>query len=242
MNVSRDCVFVLAFAILHLTVLPTVVLPQPFQIMEDHSNGRRFNDDPEARSYTNGTVTRQKYWIIDCQSPPLRCVANSDDLTLEIDTQMRPRLFVQVGRNTRISIQQKNFFIEAPELFTQPLGDAQIASLAKRHSFIVIEPPGAPTRRIATEGIDRAIYELHRLKRQPTSPSEGSFQDYKPMPLEPDGRLREAEDDAASAILMRHKRREGHYQLVPADKPQSEFAIRAQGGDSFFSDTGDAGY
>lgn len=242
MNATRRYGLVLAFAILQLTVLPTVVLPQPFQIMEDHSSGRRFNDDPDTRSYPNGTVTRQKYWTIGCQSPPLRCVANSDDLTLEIDTQMRARLFAQVGRNTRISIQQKNFIIEAPTLFTQPLGDTQIASLARRHSFIVIEPPGAPTRRIATEGIDRAIYDLRRRTRQPTRPSEGAFQDYKPMASESEGSLPEAEDDAASAILMRHKRREGHYQLVPADKPQSEFAIRAQGGDSFFSDTGDAGY
>lgn len=178
---------------------------------------------------------QQSPWSIQCYQSAHNCIARAPGMALWLDHELGLRFSVAAGSNARISIQERNYTTDAPKILSSALTKNDIHRLSQPNSFIVVEEMGKVIFRNSTFGLDQIYASL--LK------ANGGRD---PIEWGPVSELKAEEQDAESAYLPRHSlsaagATEFPQKLLPSNKPQSEFAIRAQGGNSFFSETGQAG-
>lgn len=225
--------------LMSLAILPTLLKADRLNSSNEGWLKYEIRLGGSALFYDLAQSKRRPLWIVDCAPPDLQCVARTEGLALRLDENRRPWLIGMASRAARISIQESNFLLDAPRLFVQPLTSEAIKSLSQKRSFLIIEEKGQSVWRVRTAGIDRVLEYLRwvddisnrvqpkaHLRRRgedgdlPESPSQIEKQHQLSRPIPP----KEVK------------------KFVPNDKPQSEFAIQSQGGHSFFSPSGRAGY
>jgi|GEM_PF-2809009 len=201
--------------------------------------------DGPAIFYRVHNAARKEIWRVDCTFPLRNCIARSNGLVLSLDANAKPWIIAARRRNSRVSMQVKNYTIDIPDLLNRPLSDGEVTHLSADHSFIVIESDGEVLLRTATKGLDQLISYLRWIK----SPQALTMRDARLWPdfraaklgqaqfstevLE-NSKLQLARSNGVNEQYIRHQ--------IPATKPQVEFAIKAQNGTSFYSASGRAGY
>lgn len=138
------------------------------------------------------------------------------------------------GPRVRVSIQDANYLRASDDLFSSPLSRDLVARLDCKKCFVVTEEDGHPIGRFPTLGLTQVISYLQWTK----SSTARGLNDGRHWPGLNES-LSAPDREIGKALVPPGFNQS---QLIPSDKPQSEFAIRSQGGKSFFSDTGRAGY
>lgn len=195
--------------------------------------------DGPALFYGVSSDRRAKLWSVYCAQPLRACVARASGLVLRIDEHGAPWLIAVTPPGARVSIQSRNYTQEAERLFSRALDADLIERLSHEKAFVVVEENGSVILRSRTTGIDKVVDYLTWIKGN----TARTLRDARLWPRNGDIRVQ----DMTPAVLERYEvmqRRalEAQRQLVPATKPQIEFAIRAQDGNSYYSPTGKAGY
>lgn len=178
-------------------------------------------------------------WTVTCQTPFRDCTARADVVRLQLNNKNEPWLDAPIAGGSRISIQEKNYTTDVPDLFSKPLSRSLIHRLAQPKTFLVVENNEHLLFRESLAQLDRVIAYLGELPQADTR----SFNAAAPIPAQ------ETLDHApvpATVLerfqIMQQRRSQPQRQMVPINKPQAEMAIRSQGGASFFRDDGRAGY
>lgn len=191
--------------------------------------------DGPAIFYEIDQDVRRELWSVDCRQPLRGCVARAPGLVLRVDEHQQPWLVAAAQHGARTSVQVVNFTQDAPFLLSRPLDAGMLDQLTRSNAFVVIEESGFVAQRTRSTGIAHVANYLAWLNTE----TARTLRDARLWPSH--GRL--AVGDMTPEVLERYEvmqRRalEAHRQLVPATKPQVEFAMRAQNGQSFFSATG----
>ncbi|CUJ14299.1 hypothetical protein [Cognatishimia activa] len=200
--------------------------------------------DGPALFYLKKNASRHVLWRVNCALPMRGCVAKATGLVLSINNSGQAVLFAAKPRKARVSLQVKNYTYDSLGLLSAPLTEEQISRLSGPKSFVVIESGTEVILRTPTQGIVEVISYLRWMN----TPLARTLRDAR---LWPDHQAEEFNKDRLSLESREHfevlKRRHAAVPnrqsvLVPVTKPQIEFAIGAQKGNSFFSKSGHAGY
>jgi hypothetical protein len=195
--------------------------------------------DGPALFYAVQEDIRHELWSVHCSQPLRGCVARAPGLALRMDRDLQPWLMAVAGPRARVSLQQRNFTQDIPGIFSTPLAPDLQTQLSRPDSFIVIEEQGQVVSRTRTEGLRQVVSYL----RWVNGATARTLRDARLWPgestLDP---ARMTPEVLERYEVMQRRRKEGQRQLVPSTKPQIEFAIQAQGGSSYYSATGQAGY
>lgn len=195
--------------------------------------------DGPALFYEASADSRRELWAIDCSAPLRGCVARADGIALRLDENGAPWLLAAAPFDARISIQTRNMTQQVKDIFASPLSQRDIAQLSKPQSFLVIENAGRVVLRTKTTAVASAISYLQWLQ----SPTGRTLRDARLWPETGPINTEAMEPDVLGRYeILQRRYDERQRQIVPNTKPQIEFAIQAQGGASYYSATGDAGY
>ena len=191
--------------------------------------------DGPALFYGVTNELRQELWSVHCAQPLRACVARSPGLVLRIDAEMQPWLIAPATPGVRISIQDRNYTQDTPNLLTGPLKADRIKKLSGENSFVIIEENGRVIQRTRTTGLDRVIDYLTWVHGN----TAHTLRDARLWPRNGDIRVQDMTPEVLERYeVMQRRALEAQRQLVPSTKPQIEFAIRAQEGDSFYDPQG----
>lgn len=191
--------------------------------------------DGPALFYGVSGETRQELWSVYCAQPLRSCVARSAGLVLRIDDKGAPWLIAATLPSSRISIQERNYTQDAPKLFDGPLRADQISKLSGQDAFVIVEEHGRTVLRGRTTGLDRVINYLTWVQ----GTTARTLRDARLWPRDGDIRIENMSPEVLERYeVMQRRAMEGQRQLVPATKPQIEFAIKAQDGHSFYDPSG----
>ena len=200
--------------------------------------------DGPALFFKRQSAARYVLWRVDCALPLRDCVAKSNGLALRIDAKGKAHLFAAKPHGARVSLQMKNYVLDSPKLLSDSLSAAQIVQLAKPKSFVVVESGDQVILRTPTEGIDQVISYLNWMNK----PLARTLRDARLWPDFQSRNLSKARMSLESLerleVLQRRHAAAPNRQsvLVPSTKPQIEFAIGAQNGNSYYSGNGRSGY
>lgn len=195
--------------------------------------------DGPALFYAVSQDIRQELWAVQCAQPLRGCVARAPGLVLRIDDNFEPWLLSVSQPNARVSLQSRNYTKDIPHLFTRALSDDLIHSLSDEKSFVVLEENGRVIQRTRTTGLDQVVDYLKWINGN----TGRTLRDARLWPRNEDIRIQDMSEEVLERYaVMQRRALERQRQLVPATKPQVEFAIRAQEGTSFYSSTGQSGY
>lgn len=195
--------------------------------------------DGSAIFFTRTGSRQTTLWRVECERPLRNCIALTPGLVLRVVRDDLLQFATSVQGDSRVSIQEKNYTRDVTGSFFAPMRHEAISHLSGSKSFIVIERDGHLLFRQSTAHLDRVADYLiwingldvkaeqdarlwpdkNALKVEATN--DGGLERYEMMGIAPSNQPR---------------------QMVPNSKPQSEFAIRSQGGTSYFSETGRSGY
>lgn len=177
------------------------------------------------------TGERDRLWTVQCRMPFQGCVARSNQAVLRLDDDGDARITAFAAETDRISVQVQNFTIDRPNIFSRPLSTEDIAILDTPGAFVVIETAAETQSRFSTHGISLVVEYLRWLNQTTPAPDRDAreFQITDHMQTE----YGATPPELAHLMLAEQNAASPRWQLVPYTKPQIEFAIRAQGGESF---------
>ena len=229
MNVM--CRVFLAASIASLSVVSSYLAPPRTATASEFYISDEISVDGPAIFFGVSGASRQKLWSVYCTQPMRGCMARSRGLVLRVDDLGNARLMAATLPGTRISILERNFSQDRPTLFAQQMDAALVDVLSKEDTFVVLEDDDQIVLHSPTTGIDRVIHYLSWLQ----SPTARTLRDARLWPRK--GEL--TTQNMTPEVLRRYQiiqRRavDAKRQLIPYTKPQIEFAIKAQGGRSFF--------
>lgn len=229
----RSAILVLPIAILAYFYFSTVASKS------EASSGFYISDeisvDGPALFYGVSGDVRQELWSVYCAQPLRSCVARSRGLVLRIDDRGAPWLIAATLPSSRISVQERNYTQDSPNLFNGPLHADKIRKLSGQDAFVIIEEQGKTILRSRTTGLNRVIDYLTWVQGN----TARTLRDARLWPRNGDIRIQEMAPEVLERYeIMQRRALEAQRQLVPAAKPQVEFAIQAQGGHSFYDPTG----
>lgn len=191
--------------------------------------------DGPALFYGVSGEFRRELWAVNCAMPLRSCVARAPGLVLRIDDQGQPHLVAAVSPGARISIHERNTTQDHPHLFGRPLPSDIIRRLSEEKTAVVIEEQGRVVLRSSTAGIDRVIDYLTWVQGN----TARTLRDARLWPRNQEMRIQDMTPEVLERYeVMQRRAVEAQRQVVPSTKPQIEFAIRAQEGDSFYGPTG----
>lgn len=200
--------------------------------------------DGPALFYIRSNAERRILWRVNCALPLRGCIAKANGLALSVDAKGRAYLFAAKPHGARVSLQMKNYALDSPALLNEALPEALISQIGKPKSFVLVESEGLVLLRTPTEGIDQVISYLRWINK----PLARTLRDAR---LWPDHQSRNSTNEKMSLeslerleiLQRRHAAAPNRLStLIPSTKPQIEFAISAQSGNSFYSNNGRAGY
>lgn len=195
--------------------------------------------DGPALFYGVSEDRRQELWSVYCAQPLRSCVARASGLVLRIDETGAPWLLAVTPPGARVSIQSRNYTFDAPDTFSMPLDAEVIARLAGEQAFLIVEESGQVVLRSRTTGIDKVVDYLSWIQGS----AARTLRDARLWPRNGEIRIQDMTPEVLERFeVMQRRALEDQRQLVPSTKPQIEFAIRAQGGASFFEGEGRSGY
>lgn len=200
---------------------------------------KEISPDGPAMFYSVENDVRRELWAVHCRQPLRDCVARADGLVLRLDEFRRPWLIAASGPKSRISIQTKNYSKDVESLFARPLNDALVEMLSQKDVFIVLEEDGSVLLRTRTTAIDQVADFLLWI----SSNTGRTLRDARLWPA--NGALNTtamSPEVLERYEIMQRRLTESQRQLIPETKPQVEFAVRSQGGASFFTPRGQSGY
>lgn len=191
--------------------------------------------DGPALFYGVKSDQRQELWSVYCAQPLRACVARAPGLVARIDEAGVPWLIAVTPPGARISIQSRNHTRDVSTLFNQPLDAETIRRLSHEKSFIVVEENSVVMLRTRTAGLDKVIDYLTWLRGM----TARTLRDARLWPRNGSIRVQDMTPEVLERYqIMQRRALEAQKQLVPTTKPQVEFAIRAQDGESFYSAKG----
>lgn len=200
---------------------------------------REITPDGPAMFFVVENDRRTELWAVNCRQRMRGCTARAPGLVVRLDEHRRPWLIATVGPQTRISVQQKNHTWNVPSLISRPLGDTVLERVSAPKSFLVFEEQGHVVLRVRTEALNEVVAYLQWISGE-TARTLGDAR------LWPRDQPLTAKNMTPSTLeryeIMQRRRLDGARQMVPQTKPQIEFALRAQGGNSFYDSTGRSGY
>ncbi|MDO6731976.1 hypothetical protein Q4577_18240 [Marinovum sp. 2_MG-2023] len=227
-------VFVLAIATFNL--IPNLSKPDTPQ------NARILDEiaiDGPAIFYEIDKDLRRELWSVDCRQPLRGCVARAPGLVLRVDDHGAHWLIAASHPGARKSVQTRNYTRDTPEILSRPLSADTLAQLSQKNTFLVIEEQSTVVLRAQTTGIAHVAGYLAWINSETARTLRDARLWPKNEPLQTDNMT---PDVLERYQVMQRRRLEAQRQLVPATKPQIEFAVRAQSGDTFYSPNGRAGY
>lgn len=186
----------------------------------------------DARVYLSGPSKTGPEWRVLCQGVMQNCIALHESLVF-----WRGRdgaFYVSLRRETdaRLAIRQPNALRDIVDPWTKPLSEAALRAMRQKNAELVTSSADKTLTQIDAP----AVYAIAQYLTWMASPAAQDGQDARTWPR------RAGEDlsltpphpgDHHTAWQRNHETPPA--QLVPVTKPQSEFALRAQGGTSYLS-------
>lgn len=217
-------------------VLPSLVqTKEPDQI----SLLREITPDGPALFFSVEDDRRRELWSVDCRQRLRGCTARAPGLVVRLDEEHRPWILASATPETRISIQHKNHIWDTPALLNRPLDTGTLERMSAAKSFLVLEEQGHVVLRVRTEALDEVVAYLRWISGE----TARTLGDARLWPRDsPISAQNMTPETLERYEIMQRRRLDGARQMVPQTKPQIEFALRAQGGQSFFDNTGRSGY
>lgn len=195
--------------------------------------------DGPALFYGVSGDQRRELWSVHCAQPLRSCVARAPGLVLSVDENGAPWLISVTPPGTRISMQTRNYTRNVPHLFNQALNADSIRRLSAEKAFVVVEENGSVVLRARTTGLNKVVDYLTWIRGS----TARTLRDARLWPRNGDIRVQDMTPEVLERFeVMQRRALEAQRQLVPSTKPQIEFAIRAQNGDSYYAPDGRSGY
>jgi len=182
------------------------------------------NSDGSAIFFGDDAGNRPRLWTVTCRVKLRGCVARNDQSILWSDRMGQIWLRSEIDSGLRASVKIQNQVVDIPKLFSRPLPSNAIRFLSMPDASLLVEAADNTYETTSLRGLSHVAAYLSWLESaagrlildasvwQPTI-------DANSIPNEMQ-RYQFLDESRTAEPLM----------LVPVNKPQIEFAARAQGG------------
>lgn len=187
----------------------------------------------EARFLAINGAERKLLWTVSCSMPLRDCLARADGIVLRLDDTGAPILTAFSPPGARITVRLDREALPQEGLFDAPLDEGTVDVMSRDGAHLLIEDARGPILHTRTSGLSSVVSYLAWVE----SNMSQTLRDARAWPKD----TAELQlDGLPEPVLMRYaevqRRAETEAsRTTPHTKPQTEFAIRAQGGATLFS-------
>lgn len=155
-------------------------------------------------------------WTVSCLPELQLCLATTDTLVLFLDDENKPHLLLKGPQPYRVSVLTGRRSHDLPQLTQRALTQNEIDLVDRAGAQIILEWVETPPKVVRCDGIQKALGILRWLLHAPTPSDQVS---------------------STAPYLQRYYEVQSVFEapaavFLPATKPQVQFALRAQSGQS----------
>ena len=189
----------------------------------------------DARIYTNDPPRGIPEWRVLCQTPMQNCLAIHSELVFWKGRDDAFYVSLRDPAAAGLAIQSSNEIVDVPNPWAAPLDDRSLMALRHRNAELVTWAETKTVTRVAAP----PVYAIARYLSWLSSEDARATQDARAWHIQKDtlsALTQDAPGDRHATLQRAHENAPSW--RVPVQKPQTEFAIRAQGAETYFAKEG----